>query len=56
MVNATDVFLFGTDVDGAQVDDVELPAGRLGEEEDRLVAKRRAAKEVCFCDRVVLKA
>ena len=26
--------------------DVELPAGRLGDDEDRLVAQKRAAKEV----------
>jgi hypothetical protein len=29
-----------------QVDAVELPAGRLGDEEDRLVEKMRAAREV----------
>lgn len=44
-------------IGGAQVDDVELPAGRLGEEEERLVAQKRAAKEVwnalmhCACMR-----
>lgn len=34
-----------------QVDDVELPAGRLGDDEDRLVAQKRAAKEVRACVR-----